>query len=122
MLHCLADGEHVPVQAPVLLLHTKGHGVPTLVHTPLVLQTCGWRPLHCFVLGVHAAQEPPLHAVGHAAPEFCQAPFASQTWGCKLLHCRLEGVQVPAQAAVVASQRKGQAAPLSCQAPVASHS
>ena len=100
------------------------HAEPEFCHEPLLLQTWGCDPAHCFAPGTHVPVQAPvaaLHTKGQAEPEGVQVPFASQSWGCNPLHCFAPGVQVPVHVPDARSQTKGHAVPMFCQAPELAH-
>jgi hypothetical protein len=80
--HRFEPGVQTPVQVPEL--HTNAHGPPVLsTHAPLLLQVCGWLPLHCTALGAHVPQLPELQTVPlQIEPLVCQFPFMSHFCGC----------------------------------------
>jgi hypothetical protein len=81
-MHRLAIGVHTPAHAPVVALQTKGQAAPPFTHCALLLQVCGWSPLHFTAFGVQTpVQAPALQRKGQAAAIFCQVPVASQVCG-----------------------------------------
>jgi hypothetical protein len=101
---------------------TSAHAVPSLVHIPVLLQTCGCLAEQRWAPGAHGAHVPSTQtefAPVHAVPS-THCPMLLQVRGVLLLQSLALGIQAPAHMPPV--QTLGQTAPLLAQCPVASQS
>jgi hypothetical protein len=102
--------------------HAFGHAVPSLVHMPVALQTCGWLPEQRCALGVHGAQTPCTQtgfALAQGVPS-THCPMLLHVRGVLLLQSRLFGIHAPVHMPML--QTLGHAVPLLAQCPVVSQS
>lgn len=86
----------MPVQLPVVLSHTYGHGVP-FCQVPVMLHVCGVKFEHCLVVGTHTpVQAVPMQTKGHDIVSW-KVPVPSHVCSVLPRHVVAPGVQVPVQ-------------------------
>ena len=95
LVHWLAPGAHVPVQAP--FMHAwPAQGVPMFCQAPLGPHSRGCWPLHPSDPATHATHAAFTHtgvAPEQTAPWLTHVPLVLQNWGVWPLHWLAPGVQ-----------------------------